>query len=138
MKDFSGSSQVVELRQQFAFPLFVRLDDGEVMQIESYDKILYHLEAIDIENDEYLFWDANGNGVKVLINSSRIEGLQPTNNAVTVQEAISAYSSQLGVAIENSRTPQDAWARLLRVKGMFPPQAHFLSRIFRRWRNRCR
>jgi len=38
-----------------AFPLYVRLDDGEVMQIESIERILYHLEAIDIENDEYMF-----------------------------------------------------------------------------------
>jgi len=122
----------MELHQQFAFPLFVRLDDGEVMQVEGYDRILYRLEAIDIENDEYLFWDANGNGVKVLINGSRIAGLQPVNNEMTVQAAISAYANQLGVAVESSGTPQDTWARLLNRKQMIASRSGLLSRIFRR------
>ena len=39
------------------FPLYVRLDDGEIMRIGEAGRILYHLEAIDIENDEYMFWD---------------------------------------------------------------------------------
>ena len=62
----------MESQEKFTFPLFVQLDDGAVIQIQNRDKVLYDLEAIDIENDEYLFWDANGNGVKVLINSARI------------------------------------------------------------------
>jgi hypothetical protein len=38
------------------FPIYARLDNGQVIRIESIQKILYDLEAIDIENDEYQFW----------------------------------------------------------------------------------
>jgi hypothetical protein len=57
-----------------AFPLYVRLDDGEVLQIEGIERILYHLEAIDIENDEYMFWEANGHGLKIFIEKGRVIG----------------------------------------------------------------
>lgn len=33
-----------------------------MLLIERPDRLLYHLEAIDIENDEYLFWDSTGAG----------------------------------------------------------------------------
>lgn len=36
-----------------------------MIRIEESSRILYHLEAIDIENEEYLFWDANGAGVSL-------------------------------------------------------------------------
>jgi hypothetical protein len=42
------------------YPLFALLDDRSMLIIEHCDRILYHLEAIDIENDEYFFWDAAG------------------------------------------------------------------------------
>jgi hypothetical protein len=35
--------------------------------IENESRILSHLEAIDIEGDEYIFWDANGGGVSVAV-----------------------------------------------------------------------
>lgn len=49
----------------FEFPLYVCLDDGEVIRIENSDRILYHIEAIDIENNEYQFWDAAGCPLRV-------------------------------------------------------------------------
>jgi hypothetical protein len=49
------------------FPIYACLDDGQLIRIDSFQKILYELEAIDIENDEYQFWDANGRGLKILI-----------------------------------------------------------------------
>ena len=120
----------MESTLKFAFPLFVRLDDGEVMQIESYDRILRELEAIDIENDEYQFWDANGHGVKVLIERSRVSGLQSVENPMTLQEAISAYAAQLETSLEPRGTPQEIWAKLLAIKGRIPDRRGFFSRLF--------
>jgi len=34
------------------FPIYARLADGQVIRIESFQKILYHLEAIDIVGDK--------------------------------------------------------------------------------------
>ena len=46
------------------YPIFVFEKDSSSMQmIEKADEVFWHLEEIDIENDEYLFWDANGQGV---------------------------------------------------------------------------
>jgi hypothetical protein len=38
------------------------------------------LKAIDIENDEYMFWDANGNGLKILIEKERVIGFANAEN----------------------------------------------------------
>jgi hypothetical protein len=48
------------------FPLFVfEKDDRSMYLIESPERVFHHLEAIDIENGEYLFWDSTGAGVCV-------------------------------------------------------------------------
>jgi len=51
-----------------AYPLFVFDKSDRAMRlIEEPERLFFHLEEIDIENDEYLFWDANGTGVRVRI-----------------------------------------------------------------------
>lgn len=120
----------MESPRNLAFPLFVRLDDGEVMQIESYDKILGDLEAIDIENDEYRFWDAEGRGVKVVIKNSKVSELRVTDNGMTVQNAIGEYASQLGTTVETTGTPLETWRRLQVFKDSVPRQRGLFSRLF--------
>jgi hypothetical protein len=87
------------------FPLYVRLDDGELIRIESIDKVLYHLEAIDIENNEYLFWDAAGNGVKILLaervgwfKSPNVSGVRPAENRISFSNS----STGVGKPIRHS------------------------------------
>jgi hypothetical protein len=77
------------------FPLYVCLDDGEVIRIEGFDRILYHLEAIDIENDEYMFWDAAGDGLKVLTQKGKVSGFEKIDNKITLQQAFEEYARQL-------------------------------------------
>ena len=49
------------------YPLFVfEKDDKSIRLIENESQI-HCLEAIDIENEEYVFWDANGAGVSVAV-----------------------------------------------------------------------
>lgn len=120
----------MELPHDFTFPIFVRLDDGTVMQIESHDRILYHLEAIDIENNEYLFWDADGRDVKVIIKSSKVSELRETDNGMSVQKAMDGYATQLGTTIEITGTPLETWRRIQAFKDSLPRPRGLLFRLF--------
>ena len=66
------------------FPLFVfEKDDRSMSLIETPERVLYHLEAIDIENDEYLFWDASGAGVCVSLTRDGIDSFRLCDPPVT-------------------------------------------------------
>jgi hypothetical protein len=61
-----------------------------------------HLEPIDIENDEHLFWDAAGVACKVMLtgrvgwfHNPNVSGLCKAQNPITLQEA-REWASQLG------------------------------------------
>ena len=114
-------------------PLYVRLDDGEVIRIDSVDKVLYHLEAVDIENDEYMFWDAAGQGLRVLINTGKVGGFEKTDNKITLQQAFEEYARPLAgrVTVDTSGTPEEIWAKIEKAKQSLPGQHGFFSRLFR-------
>jgi hypothetical protein len=115
-----------------AFPLYVCVDDGEVLRIESVERILYHLEAIDIENDEYMFWDANGHGLKILIEKKRVSGFANAENKITLQQAFDDYVQQLGVSVDTTGTPEEIWDKVMKAKAELPRRPSFLSRLFNR------
>lgn len=126
---------IEDIMEHVAFPIYVRLDDGEVMQIEAFDRILYHLEAIDIENDEYMFWDAGGRGLKLLIKKGRVIGFENADNRITLQQAFDGYAqqlAQLGVTVDTSGTPEEIWRKLLKAKENLPRPSGFISRLFGR------
>jgi hypothetical protein len=75
------------MNRDTAFPVYVRLDDGQVIRIDSIDNVLHHLEAIDIENDEYMFWDAKRQGLKLLIKNKAVIGFQNVENRLSLQQA---------------------------------------------------
>jgi hypothetical protein len=114
-----------------AFPLYVRLDDGEVLQIESVERILYHLEAIDIENGEYMFWDAGGLGLKILIEKGRVIGFANAENKITLQRAFDEYVQQLGVDVDTTGTPQEIWDTGAEGQRRTPTSYRFLFMAFR-------
>jgi hypothetical protein len=116
------------------FPLYVCLDDGEVIAIEGFERILYHLEAIDIENDEYMFWDAAGRGLKVIIKKGKVSDFEKIDNTLTLQQAFEGYARQLtqrGVTVETSGTPEEIWAKIQKAKETLQSNPGFLSRLFR-------
>jgi hypothetical protein len=121
-----------EMERIPAFPLYVRLDDGEVLRIERVERILYHLEAIDIENDEYMFWDANGHGLKILIEKERVIGFANAENKVTLQQAFDDYVQQLGLSVDTTGTPEEIWDKVKKAKDALPRRPSFLSRLFNR------
>jgi len=117
------------------FPLYVRLDDGALERIKGFDKILYHLEAIDIENDEYMFWDAAGNGLRVLIGKGKVSGFEKTDNKVTLQQALAEYAQQLtelGATVDLSGAPEEIWREVQKAKENLPRGSGFFAWLFRR------
>jgi hypothetical protein len=101
------------------FPLYVRLDDGELIRIESIDKVLTTLEAIDVENNEYLVWDAAGNAVKIVLTGKvgrfknpNMSGVRPAENPMSFQTAAQEWANQLGTRVDTTGTPHQIWERL--------------------------
>jgi hypothetical protein len=113
------------------FPIYVCLDDGRLIRIESFSKILYDLEAVDIENDEYMFWDANGKGMKILIENDQVSGFRSADNKLSLRQAIETYTKQLGTPIDTSGTPTEVWARVQEVERNVPKPRWFV-RLLRR------
>jgi hypothetical protein len=115
-----------------AFPIYVCLDDGTVLRIESVERILYHLEAIDIENDEYMFWDANGHGLRILFEKERVIGFTNAEHKITLQHAFGDYVQQLGVSVDTTGTPEEIWDKVKKAKDELRRRPSFLSRLFNR------
>jgi hypothetical protein len=120
----------LDLGRNFEFPLYVCLDEGTVIPIETPDRILYHLEAVDIENDEYLFWDAQARPLKIGITNGKVASLESTENEITLVQAFEKYAEQLGVNIDVSGKPEDVWATLRKAEENRPRSPDFFSRLF--------
>lgn len=82
------------------YPLFVfEKDDSSMLRIDAFDRIQYHLEAIDVENDEYVFWDSTGSGVEVVVERDKISGVFLRKTVSSLEEAFAKY-------VEANRLPQ--------------------------------
>lgn len=120
----------LDLGRNFEFPLYVCLDDGTIITIESPERILYHLEAVDIENDEYLFWDALARPLKVVITKGKVSGLESTEHQITLAQAFEKYAEQLGVTVDVSGKPEDVCATLRKAEENRPRPPGLFSRLF--------
>jgi hypothetical protein len=60
------------------FPVYVRDDANDVMSFPSHEAMQAYLELIDVENDEYQAWDANGYALDLLVGSPKSEWLKLT------------------------------------------------------------
>jgi len=124
-----------EMDDKALFPLYVRVDDGEMMRIDNADRILYHLEAVDIENDEYMFWDAAEHGLRILINKGKVGGVEKADNKLTLQQSFEEYAEQLaerGAAVDTSGTPEEIWTKIEKAKESLPRPRALFSRLFGR------
>jgi hypothetical protein len=73
--------------------LFVFEKDAHSMYlIETPERVPYHLEAIDTENSEYLFWDSSGAGVCASVTRGVIDSLTLCDPAMTLSQAFEAYA----------------------------------------------
>jgi hypothetical protein len=63
--------------------------------IETPERVLYHLEAIDIENNEYLFWDSTGVGVCVSVARGGVKQITSCTKTISLLEAFEAYEQSM-------------------------------------------
>ncbi len=62
---------------ELSFSLFVfEKDDCSMQLIEKRDDLFLHLEEIDLQNDKYLFWDANGARVCLRMNKKKVVAIE--------------------------------------------------------------
>jgi len=120
------------------YPLFAfEKDDKSMRLIENESRILSHLEAIDIENDEYVFWDASGEGVSVAASvgafKSKLESVTSRPSGFPIQDVLKAYTTSLGLSEAVAEgTPTNAWMRIQTELGKRPKKRSYLSRVFSR------
>ncbi len=94
------------------------------------------LEAIDIVNDEYVFWDANGNGVSVAASvitfTSKIGDVTSSDSLFPLRDAFTSYAKTLGLHdFDADGTPREVWGRIQKELAARPKKASFLARLFR-------
>jgi hypothetical protein len=64
------------------FPFFIfEQDDCSMFWVEMPDKVLYHMEPIDIVNHEYLCCHANSQAVKVSVSGNRVTQIEHCSSA---------------------------------------------------------
>jgi hypothetical protein len=112
------------------FPIFVFEKDDRVMRlVENEQKLFYHLEEIDIQNREYLFWDVNGVGVCLEISKRKIVAIENCENGKELTEAFAAFSQSLGLTVDLSGSPLEAWDRILEAAKKLPKRTGLLERL---------
>jgi hypothetical protein len=112
------------------FPLFVLAkDDRSMSLIETPERVLYHLEAIDIENSEYLFWDSTGAGVCISVARGAVKQITLSTQTTSLREAFEAFAQTYGLHVLPGESPMDIWRGL---QSQLPPKRTFWARLFRK------
>jgi hypothetical protein len=95
------------------FPLYVyEKDDWSMFLVERPDKVLYDIEPIDFENDEYLFWDAQERSVRLTLKRGKLIAVEEAENEISLREALTRYSNALGATVDTSGPLPEVWAKL--------------------------
>lgn len=120
------------------YPLFVfEKDDNSMRLVENESRILYHMEAIDIENDEYVFWDAKGAGVSVAVTptttfkTGKLEKVTSSLPMFPLHDAFKLYAENLGIldAVPEG-APLDVWRRIQTELAGRPRKGEPIRRLF--------
>jgi hypothetical protein len=99
--------------------------------IEDQSRVLFHLEAVDIENGEYVFWDLDGRGVSVTVAQKNVS-VNLCAAVFPLRDAFTTYAKAKGLGELNLRgTPIEVWRRIEGEIDARPKKRSFLSRIFR-------
>lgn len=120
------------------YPLFVfEKDDSSMRLVENESRILYHMEAIDIENDEYVFWDANGAGVSVAVTPTTIFKTRKLERVISsppvfpLHDAFKLYAESLGIPDALAEGgPLDVWRRIQTELAGRPRKRGLIGRLF--------
>ena len=112
-----------------SFPLFVfEKNDYSMFVIET------HMDPIDIENDNYLCWDANGRAVRISIAGQRVTGICYGEAEITLEEAFKRYSEVYGLDVETSVPLDQMRTHLKEAQRRSARSSGLLSELFKRGR----
>ena len=120
------------------YPLFVfEKDDNSMRLVENENRILYHMEAIDIENDEYVFWDADGAGVSIVVTptttfeTGKLERVTSSPPVFPLHDAFKLYAESLGISdVVAEGAPLDVWRRIQTELAGRPRKRGLIKRLF--------
>jgi hypothetical protein len=93
------------------------------------NRLLYHLEWIDIEDEEYIFWDSTGAGVHVMVKGCAIDQIQPSEQSKSLSDAFEAYSQSRGLEISLQGSPVEVWTR---IQSQLPRKKSLWTRLLSR------
>jgi hypothetical protein len=114
-----------------SFPLFVfENDDCSMFLVEEPDRVLYHMEAIDIENGEYQCWDANGKAVRIALTGNCVTGIDHRTAEMSLSDAFKRHSDAFGLAVDTTESTEEIWRRLKEAEAQLPRRTGLLPRIF--------
>ena len=88
------------------------------------------MQSIDIENGEYLCWDANGRGVRISISAQRVTGICHGEPEIPLAEAFRRYSDVHGLDVDTTGPFDQVWCRLKKTESRLPRSRGLLSRLF--------
>jgi hypothetical protein len=110
------------------FPLFVfEKDDRSMYLIEAPEHVLCLLEAIDIGNNEYLFWDSTGASVRISVARGAVEQIAICDQGMSLRQAFSSYAQSHGLHVPSGESATDTWRSL---QSQLPPRKTFWARLF--------
>jgi len=97
--------------------------------IEAPKRVLYHLEAIDIENNEYLFWDSTGAGVCISVVHSAVKQIALCEQTMSLRNALESYAQSQGLHLIPGESAIDTWKSL---QSQIPLRRTLWERLFRK------
>jgi hypothetical protein len=105
------------LKREIQFPVFVRARDcGDVTKYSSVHGLQRDVEQIDVENDEYEAWDANGVRISLSIQKPlwlKVELIDDTPLPDELAAAILEYAHMQGIACERSVLIAEKYSEVL-------------------------
>src|SRR5271166_5617502 len=119
------------------YPLFVLLDDRTMMTIKSAADILSYLEGIDIQNNEYRFWDSTEKAVRITVELTKayylfahwkVVDVFYCESTMTLRDALLTYVDRVNLP----RTlVQGQPGRIMeRIEESRPNKKNWLSQLF--------
>jgi hypothetical protein len=110
-------------------------DNHSMRLIENESQVLRDLEGIDIEGDEYVFWDSNGAGVSIAVSvgafKSKLRSVTSSSPVFPLKDALKLYAESLGIQeAVGEGAPMDVWRRIQTGLAGLPKKQGFLARLF--------
>jgi hypothetical protein len=123
------------------FPVFIYGKDcGEVSMWDTHEAMLEYFEPIDIEDREYLAWDATGIPLDLLLRKQPVwlsfEKLpEPDRVVPSLSDALTRYASALGItlSLEDLCDPGRAYGLLMETLEKKTEQMSFWKRLWGRF-----